>query len=118
MLAGILVIGGMEMVLVKMSKNKPTGAVWGLIYCCASSSILPWAEITDWLESILIKIKPPYDLKDLGDYKVVFLLYPVNIRLVKVNNQWVPPLIKVSLYVASICNSSPFTFVKRNIFFI
>ena len=29
MLAGILVIGGMEMVLVKMSKNKP-GAVWGL----------------------------------------------------------------------------------------
>ncbi|HGH7180147.1 DUF1516 family protein [Bacillus cereus] len=30
MLAGILVIGGMEMVLVKMSKNKPTGAVWGL----------------------------------------------------------------------------------------
>ncbi|MGR9593791.1 MULTISPECIES: YisL family protein [Bacillus cereus group] len=30
MLAGILVIAGMEMVLVKMSKNKPTGAVWGL----------------------------------------------------------------------------------------
>ncbi|AAP25123.1 MULTISPECIES: YisL family protein [Bacillus] len=30
MIAGILVIGGMEMVLVKMSKNKATGAVWGL----------------------------------------------------------------------------------------
>ena len=30
MLAGILVIAGMEMVLVKMSKNKATGAFWGL----------------------------------------------------------------------------------------
>ena len=31
MIAGILVIGGMEMVLVKMSKNKATGAVWGYL---------------------------------------------------------------------------------------
>lgn len=31
MLAGILVIAGMEMVLVKISKNKPTGAVWAYL---------------------------------------------------------------------------------------
>ena len=30
MLAGLLVIGGMEMVLVKTSKKKPTGVVWTL----------------------------------------------------------------------------------------
>lgn len=30
MLVGILVIGGMEMVFVKMSKNKLIGVVWGL----------------------------------------------------------------------------------------
>ena len=54
MIAGILVIGGMEMVLVKMSKNKATGQ-FGAIYCCTSSSILPWTEIADWLASILIK---------------------------------------------------------------
>ena len=56
MLAGILVIGGMEMVLVKMSKTNQQGR-FGAYCCCASSSILPWAEITDWLESILIKNK-------------------------------------------------------------
>ncbi|TKH15819.1 hypothetical protein FC699_16940 [Bacillus wiedmannii] len=48
----------------------------GLIYCCVSSSNILRTKITDWLVRIQIKIKPPYNLKCLGD-KVVFLFYPV-----------------------------------------
>ena len=73
-----------------MSKTNQQGR-FGAYYCCASSSIILRTEIATWLVRIQIKIKPPYNLKDLGDKVVLF-------------------------YVASICNSSPFTFVKRNIF--
>lgn len=67
-----------------MSKTNQQGR-FGAYYCRASSGNLSRTEITDWLESILIKkIKPPYNLKDLGD-KVVFILCRIDMQLFSVH---------------------------------
>lgn len=53
-------------------QEQGNGGILGIIYYRACSGILSRTEITDWLASILIKkIKPPYNLKYVGN-KVVF----------------------------------------------
>ena len=63
----------------KMSKTNQQGR-FGAYYCCASSSIILRTEIATWLVRIQIKIKPPYNLKDLGD-KVVLFLCRIDMQL-------------------------------------